>query len=79
VHQIELEMQNEEYASLMKRPKRPLKNNHVVRFSPMGYFTLNSEGILRINFTGADMLAIDDLVWLTATLSYLFRKIIARI
>jgi|GEM_PF-534115 len=58
VHQIELEMQNEE----LKRVQLELehaKDNYqdLYDFSPVGYFTLTSKGIIKeVNLTGAALL-----------------------
>ena len=58
VHQIELEMQNEELLEANEIAENALgKYTMLYDFAPMGYFTLNSEGnICDLNFTGADML-----------------------
>ena len=58
VHQIELEMQNEELKQAYIRAETALKNYTMLYdLSPMGYFTINSDGsIIELNFTGADML-----------------------
>ena len=58
VHQVELEMQNEELRRAYDTAEAALKK-HTILFdlSPMGYFTLNSEAaITELNFTGSDML-----------------------
>lgn len=58
VHQIELEMQNEELREANATTEAALKKYTMLYdFSPMGYFTLNSHGkIVDLNFTGAEML-----------------------
>lgn len=58
VHQIELEMQNEELRMANERAEKALKKYAMMYdFAPMGYFTLDSEGtICDLNFTGAEML-----------------------
>jgi len=58
VHQIELEMQNEELQEAYIAVETALKKYTMLYdFAPMGYFTLNSEGsICDLNFTGAEML-----------------------
>jgi PAS domain-containing protein len=58
VHQIELEMQNEELRRAYETAETALKKYTMLYdLSPMGYFTLDSEGgICDLNFTGADML-----------------------
>jgi hypothetical protein len=58
VHQIELEMQNEELQQAYETTEAALKKYTMLYdFAPMGYFTLDAEGIIcELNFTGADML-----------------------
>jgi len=58
VHQIELEMQNEELQRANETAETALrKYTMLYDFAPVGYFTLNSEGkIEELNFTGAEML-----------------------
>lgn len=58
VHQIELEMQNEELRQAYETAETTLrKYTMVFDLSLVGYFSLNTEGtILSLNFTGADML-----------------------
>jgi PAS domain-containing protein len=58
VHQIELEMQNEELREANETAETALKKYTMLYdFAPMGYFTLESDGsICDLNFTGADML-----------------------
>ena len=58
VHQIELEMQNEELKQAYETAETALrKYTMLYDFSPMGYFTLDPEAnICELNFTGADML-----------------------
>ena len=58
VHQIELEMQNEELREAYETAETALKNYTMLYdFAPMGYFTLDSEGsIYELNFTGAEIL-----------------------
>ena len=58
VHQIELEMQNEELRQAYETAETALKKYTLLYdLAPMGYFTLDSEGsISELNFTGADML-----------------------
>ena len=58
VHQIELEMQNEELRQAYETAETALKKYTMLfDLSPMGYFTLNHEGsILDLNFTGAEIL-----------------------
>lgn len=58
VHQIELEMQNEELNLARDAAETALKKYTLLfDLSPMGYFTLNSEGIIsELNFTGAEIL-----------------------
>jgi PAS domain-containing protein len=58
VHQIELEMQNDELRQAYERAETALKKYTMLYdLAPIGYFTLDSEGsISDLNFTGADLL-----------------------
>jgi len=58
VHQIELEMQNEELRRANETAETALrKYTMLYDFAPMGYFTLDSEGEIEdLNFTGAEIL-----------------------
>ena len=58
VHQIELEMQNEELIQANETAETALKKYTMLYdFAPMGYFTLDTEAsICELNFTGAEML-----------------------
>ena len=58
VHQIELEMQNEELRRANETAETALrKYTMLYDFAPMGYFTLDSDGKIEdLNFTGAEML-----------------------
>jgi PAS domain-containing protein len=58
VHQIELEMQNEELRQAYVTAEQALKKYTMLYdYSPMGYFTLGQEGVIHdLNFTGAEML-----------------------
>jgi PAS domain-containing protein len=58
VHQIELEMQNEELRETNEIAESALKKYTMLYdLAPMGYFTLAADGtILELNFTGAEML-----------------------
>ena len=58
VHQIELEMQNEELRQAYEIAETALKKYTLLYdFAPMGYFTLDGDGsISELNFTGAEML-----------------------
>jgi len=58
VHQIELEMQNEELRQANEIAEEALRKYTLLYdFAPMGYFTLDSDGsICELNFTGAEML-----------------------
>ena len=58
VHQIELEMQNEELREAYETAETALKKYTMLYdFAPMGYFTLDTDGsICELNFTGAEML-----------------------
>ena len=58
VHQIELEMQNEELREAYEKAETALKKYTMLYdLAPIGYFTLDSEGCINdLNFTGADLL-----------------------
>jgi PAS domain-containing protein len=58
VHQIELEMQNEELIRANETAETALKKYTMLYdFAPMGYFTLDPDGnICELNFTGAEIL-----------------------
>ena len=58
VHQIELEMQNEELRQANETAEEALKKYTMLYdFAPMGYFTLDNDGsIHELNFTGAELL-----------------------
>jgi PAS domain-containing protein len=58
VHQIQLEMQNEELREANETAETALKKYTMLYdLAPVGYFTLDSESsICELNFTGADML-----------------------
>jgi len=58
VHQIELEMQNEELREAYETAETALKKYTMLYdFAPMGYITLDSEGtIFDLNFTAAELL-----------------------
>jgi PAS domain-containing protein len=58
VHQIELEMQNDELRQAYETAETALKKYTMLfDLSPLGYFSLDSDGtICDLNFTGADML-----------------------
>ena len=58
VHQIELEMQNEELRHTYEVAETALKKYTLLfDLAPMGYFTLDSDGsICELNFAGASML-----------------------
>jgi PAS domain-containing protein len=58
VHQIELEMQNEELREANEATELALKKYTMLYdLAPMGYFTLDQNGnISELNFTGAEML-----------------------
>jgi PAS domain-containing protein len=63
VHQIELEMQNEEprQARAEREEMEALlgKYSDLYDFAPVGYFNLNHEGIIRaVNLTGAEFLGV---------------------
>jgi len=58
VHQIELEMQNEELQEAYTTVEKALeKYTMLYDFAPAGYFTLDKDSIIcDVNFTGAEML-----------------------
>lgn len=58
VHQIELEMQNEELRKAYEMAETALKKYTMLYdLAPMGYFTLDANGVIcELNFTGADLL-----------------------
>jgi PAS domain-containing protein len=58
VHQIELEMQNEELHQAYETAEKALKKYTMLYdLSPLGYFSLDPDGaICEVNFTGADLL-----------------------
>jgi len=58
VHQIELEMQNDELRQAYETAEKALrKYTMLYDFAPMGYFTLDSYGTIEdLNFTGAELL-----------------------
>jgi nitrogen fixation/metabolism regulation signal transduction histidine kinase len=58
VHQIELEMQNEELIKANETAETALKKYTMLYdFAPMGYFTIEPDGsICELNFTGAEIL-----------------------
>lgn len=58
VHQIELEMQNEELRQAYDTIEQALKKYTMLYdYSPMGYFTIDKQGEIHdLNFSGAEML-----------------------
>lgn len=58
VHQIELELQNEELREAYETAEKALKKYTMLfDLAPVGYFTLDKEGtICDLNFTGAELL-----------------------
>jgi PAS domain-containing protein len=58
VHQIELEMQNEELREANETAETALKKYTILYdFAPVGFFTIENDGsISELNFTGAEML-----------------------
>ncbi len=61
VHQIELEMQNEELVQTREALEKALRQyTDLYDFSPLGYFTLDREGtILQANLSGASLLGVE--------------------
>jgi len=60
MHQIELEMQNDELLSTQRKLVESLDNYHeLYDFAPVGYFTLDEKArIWQVNLRGADLLGI---------------------
>jgi len=58
VHQIELEMQNQELLLAKERAEHTIeKYTELYDYAPSGYFTLSTDGkVIEANLTGADML-----------------------
>src|SRR5208337_2168290 len=58
VHQVELEMQNAELLKTRDELEKALSTcTDLYDFAPVGYFTLDRDGIIhRVNFTGASLL-----------------------
>jgi len=61
VHQVELEMQNEELIAARSEVEAVLERyTDLYDFAPVGYFTLDRDGIIRqVNITGAILLGIE--------------------
>ena len=61
VHQIELEMQNEELQQARTKVEEGLSRyTDLYEFAPVGYLTLNREGeIQQVNLTGARLLGLE--------------------
>lgn len=61
VHQVELEMQNAELLETRDRLEVLLEQyTDLYDFAPVGYFTLNTEGVInRVNLTGARLVGIE--------------------
>ena len=61
VHQIELEMQNDELQRIQNELEKTRdRYSHLYDFSPVGYFTLSEKGnIEEVNLTGATMLGVE--------------------
>ena len=61
VHQIELEMQNEELRKAQEELELSRnKYAELYDFAPIGYFTFDTQGLIReVNLTGANLLGIE--------------------
>ena len=61
VHQIELEMQNSELQKTRDELETALgKYTDLYDFSPVGYFTLDNQGVIRtVNLSGAELLGVE--------------------
>jgi signal transduction histidine kinase len=65
VHQVELEMQNEELVKTRNQVEKALSEyanlyNELYDFAPVGYLTLNSKGIIsKVNLTGVNLLGVN--------------------
>ncbi len=61
VHQIELEMQNDELRRLHDEIEESRNTySHLYDFAPVGYFTVKKKGMIeQINLTGAALLGLD--------------------
>jgi PAS domain S-box-containing protein len=61
VHQIELEMQNDELRRIQNELEKARDSySHLYDFSPVGYFTLNEKGnVEEVNLTGSTMLGVE--------------------
>jgi PAS domain-containing protein len=61
VHQIELELQNEELSQARAELERQLdKYSDLYNFAPVGYFTLDGDGTIQeANLTGAKLLEME--------------------
>ncbi|MCP4253279.1 MAG: response regulator [Candidatus Scalindua sp.] len=72
VHQVELEMQNEELRKAqIEIEESRSQYSHLYDFAPVGYFTISDEGIiLQANLTGAEMLGTERCNLIGKPLSY---------
>jgi len=61
VHQIELEMQNEELRRVQQELEKTRdRYSHLYDFAPVGYFTVSEKGIIdEVNLTGASLIGIE--------------------
>jgi signal transduction histidine kinase len=75
VHQIELEMQNAELRQARDEVETVLdKYNDLYDLAPVGYFTLDREGVIStLNLTGSDLLGIER----SLLLGHRFRRFVA--
>ena len=61
VHQVELEMQNEELRRVQQELEKTRdRYSHLYDFAPVGYFTVSEKGIIdEVNLTGASLIGIE--------------------
>lgn len=74
VHQIELEMQNEQLQQAQSELEKGLtRYTDLYEFAPVGYLTLDRSGVIgKVNLTGARLLRLERMHWIGRRLSLLF-------